>query len=121
MLILDTVNREDLLNLHDNSFPLPDLSNHLYVSRKTAIENGKVNAIGLVRLTAEGILLTNSEATLTSRARCSAVLIERLKQDIKCQGLDECHVFVRLPNVQKFLEHLGFTACKGGDPLVIHF
>ena len=121
MLVTDTVSREDMMSLHDDSFPLPDLSNRLYISRKTVVESGHIAAIGLVRLTAEGILLTNKDLPLVTRARCSAILVEKLKQDIKLQGLDECHVFVRKPNVQRFLEHLGFLPCKGGDPLVIHF
>jgi len=35
--------------------------------------------------------------------------------------LDECHIFVKDHNVQKFMEHFGFKPCQGGQPLVIHF
>ena len=121
MLITNSVNYKDMEKLHDNEFPLPDLSNRLYICRKTVIDKAEVVAIGLVRLTAEGILFTNGSLPLVTRARASAVLIEQLKGDCKSQGLDECHVFVKQENVKRFLEHLGFSPCKGGDPLVIHF
>lgn len=121
MLILNTIDREIMQGIHDNSFPTPDLSDRLYIAKKTIIENGQVVAIGLVRLTAEGILITNQVLPKTTRARCSATAIESLKQDVKCYGMNECHIFVKDNKVKKFLQHLGFVSSKGGDPLVINF
>ena len=121
MLIHNGVDLEEMKRIHDNSFPLPDLSNRLYICKKSVIDDGKLVAIGLVRLTAEGILLTNQLLPVTMRARASAVVIEQLKQDVKAWGLDECHVFVKSSKVQQFLKHLGFQLSKGGQPLVIHF
>jgi len=102
-------------------FPFPDLSNPLYISRKTIIENNQIVGAGLVRLTGEGILILDPSQPKTVRARAAAQVIEALKQDVKSRGLDECHVFVRDPNVVKFLKHVGFVESQGGKPLVIHF
>jgi hypothetical protein len=121
MLITNSVSLEEMKAIHDGSFPLPDLSNRLYICRKTAVDAGKIVAVGLVRLTAEGILITNQELPKSTRARASAVLVEQLKQETKSYGLDECHVFVKNAGVQQFLEHLGFNPCQGGKALVIHF
>jgi len=119
MIILNSVDRDMMQQIHDNSFPLPDLSDRLYICRKTVVDDGKIVAIGLVRLTAEGILITNQTLPHVTRARGSAVMINQLKQDAKSHGLSDCHVFVINDKVQKFLKHLGFENCKGGSPLVI--
>jgi hypothetical protein len=121
MFITNFVDAEIMKEIHDNSFPLPDLLNPLYVSQKTAIENGRVVAIGLVRLTAEGVLICNMKEGSLARARASATLIEELKKDCIQSKLDECHVFVKDSKVHKFLSHLGFKFCQGGTPMVIHF
>ena len=120
MLILNSIDPEILMQLHQGyEFPLPDLTDKLYISKKSVIESGKITAIGLVRLTAEGILITNDLCSQMSRARCSEAVINALRQDVKRQGLTDCHVFVRETNVQKFLRHLGFSDCKGGQAMVI--
>ena|SRR5271166_6045584 len=121
MFILNDVNLDLMKSIHDGSFPLPDLTNRLYILKKSAVENGKLVAVGLVRLTAEGILMTDQSLPLVTRANCSTVLIESLKSDAKSYGLDECHVFVKNEKVSKFLKHIGFSPCNGGQPLVIHF
>lgn len=120
MIIVDT-NGEDLKDIHDNSFPFPDLSNPLYISKKEVVSDGIIIAGGIVRLTAEGILFTNKDASLMQRAIASNAIIKALREDVKNRGLDECHVFVQQSNVQAFLKRLGFEYCKGGTPMVIHF
>ena len=121
MLIINSIDKELTLKIHDGSFPFPDLSNPLYVSKKTVIDNGSIVAVGLARLTTEGILFTNPDMPLVSRARASKAVMDSLREDLRKQGIDECHVFVKDSKVQKFMEHFGFTLCKGGQPLVIHF
>jgi N-acetylglutamate synthase-like GNAT family acetyltransferase len=121
MIILDYIDEEVIKRIHDDSFPLPDLSNPLYVSQKTVIDEGDVVAAGLVRLTAEGILITNQSLPAITRARASKELIEALKKDCKGRGLDECHAFVKNSVVAEFLFHLGFQKCQAGQPLIIHF
>lgn len=120
MIILNSTG-EELEGLHDNSFPFPDLSNPLYVSKKIAMSDGKIIGGGIVRITTEGILILNQDASLQQRSIASKAIINSLKEDIKSRGLDECHVFVQQANVRLFLKSLGFINCKGGDAMVIHF
>jgi len=121
MLILNTIDDEITEKIHDGSFPYPQFDDKIYISKKTVVEHGKVIAIGAVKITTEGILITDQNAPLITRARCSEAVIEALKQDVKLAGLNECHVFVKEPKVIRFLNHLGFNPSKGGQPLVIFF
>ena len=120
MLILRSADSDILKEIHDGSFPLPDLSNPLYFGQCTAIENGEVIGVGLVRLTCEGILITDQSKPVTQRARASKAIIESAREQAKFKGLEDCHVFVRQPNVIKFLEHLGFAISKSGTAMVTH-
>jgi hypothetical protein len=120
MLILDD-SCEELKNIHDNSFPFPDVSNPLYISKKLVISQGKLVGGGLVRLTAEGILILDQSLPVGLRAIASKAIITALKEDVKKKGLDECHVFVKDPNVQELLRRFGFVNCQGGQPMIIHF
>lgn len=107
--------------IHDGSFPFPDLSNPLYISKRIAVCDGKTIAAGFVRLTCEGILIVDGNACKLARAIAGKEIIESLKIDVKSKGLDECHVFVKNPDVVRFLEHVGFKPSLGGNPMIIHF
>lgn len=120
MIVLNT-DGYDFQTIHDNSFPFPDLSNPLYISKREVISDGQLIAGGIVRLTTEGILFTNKDCSLHKRTIASKAIIQALKEDIKKKGLDECHVFVQQSNVACFLERLGFKDCKGGNAMIIHF
>lgn len=119
LIINDTC--EELRSLHDGSFPFPDVQNPLYISKKLLISQGKLVGGGLVRLTAEGILILDQTLPVHLRAIASKAIISALKEDVKTKGLDECHVFVKNPSVQELLRRLGFVDCQGGQPMVIHF
>jgi hypothetical protein len=121
MMILDFVDEEEAKKIHDNSFPFPDLSNKLYIFQKTAIEEGRIVAVGLVRLTTEGILITNKDVRSITRARAAREVIESLKKDCQLRNLDECHAFVKSDATVQFLLKLGFKMSKGGIPMIIHF
>jgi hypothetical protein len=120
MLIVKSTG-EELRNIHDNSFPFPDLSNNLYISRRIAISSGQIIGGGLVKITAEGILILDENIDIQTRALASRYIIEALKKDCKMAGLDDCHVFVKKEKVRRFLECVGFKDCLGGNPMVIQF
>lgn len=122
MITFNSIDPDIIMQMHGNTaaFPLPDVSNKLYISKKTVISKGKPVAIGLVRLTGEGILIVDTQCNHIERAIASAAVIEALRGDVKNQGLEDCHVFVKDKGVQKFLRHLGFQDCKGGQPMVIY-
>lgn len=104
--------------IHDNSFPLPDLNSMKFI--KTVVSDGLVQAVGLVRITAEGILITDQKLSLQQRAIASGLAIDELKKECMRAGLQDCHVFVEKSNVKEFLKFFGFQPCKG-QALVIHF
>ncbi len=120
MIVLNT-NGDELKELHDNTFPFPDLSDSMYISRKSVISEGRVIAGGLVKLTTEGVLFVNKFASLHQKSIASKAIIESLKQDLINKNIHECHTFVQSMNVCMFLSSLGFKYCKESNPMVIHF
>ena len=121
MIIYNSIDALEMQRIHDNSFPLPDLSNRLYISKKSVVADNQVVAISLIRLTCEGVLLTDANLPMPTRARASALAIEALKKDAIKLGLTDCHVFVSDKKTQSFLEHLGFSVCKEPVAMNINF
>jgi hypothetical protein len=123
MISLDI--NEDLTNelkvIHDNSFPFPNINNFLYISKKVIVEDNEIIAAGFLKLTSEGILITNPRTSRRSRVLATKELINILELEAKKFGFDDCHVFVKDSKVQEFLRHLGFNFCKGGTPMIIQF
>lgn len=109
-----------LQDIHDDSFPFPELNNPLYFIQKVVEENGIVKAAGIVRLTSEGMVIIDKTLTRIKRAEMVRSLILACMVEAKSRGMDECHLFVREPNMKQFLYHLGFFDSKGGDVLVTH-
>jgi hypothetical protein len=91
MIILKDVDAAETERIHDGSFPFPDFSNPLYISKFSAVDNAKLIAVGVVRLTAEGILFTDRNVPLVTRAKASYNVMNSLREDLKVRGLDECH------------------------------
>jgi hypothetical protein len=124
MIILDAVDLSTLESLHrsiQEQFPIPDITDPMYISCKAVVDNGKVQAIGLVKLTTEGVLVTDINLPKTTRALASVTAMNALKQDLISKGIHECHVFVQDEKVGKFLRHYGFKESKGGKPYIIFF
>lgn len=124
MIILNSADHSTLIRLHESTkeqFPVPDLEDKMYISCKSAVENGKVQAIGLIRLTTEGILVTDQSLPKTTRALASVAVMDALKKDLLSKQIHECHVFVQDENVARFLRHYGFNPSKGGKPYIIFF
>jgi len=119
MLSINRICLDDMRRIHDDSFPLPDLSNPANIAFRSIIGDGKLIAIGIVRYTTEGILIADEELPVTTRARATEMIVKELAEEVKARGLYECHVFVKDLRVKAFLKHLGFIDCNAGDPLVI--
>ena len=105
----------------NGQFPFPDLTNELYISKKVVINEGNQVGAGVVRLTSEGLVILDPTSSRRQRVSAVSALIDSQIKDVKAQGMDECHVFVRELNVRRFLKHLGFKDSLGGDPMIIHF
>ena len=119
MIILDKIDQEDLKELHDATFPLPDLLNPTYIAGRTIIDNGKVVAIGILKVTTEAVLITNERAPHITRGRAVKALVNELEIELRKRRLQDCHIFVKQHHVQRFLRGLGFVDCNAGNPMVI--
>jgi hypothetical protein len=119
-MIMNSVNKDEMKRIHDDSFILPNIDNKQYILKQTSIQNGKIAAIGIVKLTAEGILLTDKDLPLVTRAKASKEVIESLRHNLKLIGLDDCYIFCKCPKVQRFMEHMGFNKSQGGTPMIIY-
>src|ERR1700678_3602685 len=106
MIILDYIDPEDIKKLHDNSFPIPDLSK--CIAGRTIIDNGGISAIALLRVTSEAILFTNQNLPNITRGRALQALMKELEKELKYRNLTDCHIFVKNENAQKTLKHVGF-------------
>jgi hypothetical protein len=115
MIIIDGIAREVMDIPRD--FPEPDISNPLYIAKKTIVENGQVIGGCLLKLTSEGILILDPKLPDITKARAIKEVIKGLDEVNK---LDDCHVFVKDQRFKKLLERLGFMDCKGGSAMVLH-
>src|SRR5437667_9101996 len=115
MMLIDNIDEREARRIHDGSFPFPNLSNPSYIVQRTAIDNGNIVAHVIVKLTAEGILITDQSLPLVTRARCARELMNSAERPLKARNLDDCHVFCKDSHVIDFLTHYGFERCKGGD------
>jgi len=119
MMILDSVNIEEAKRIHDNSFPFPPLDSLLYFTKRSAVDNGQLIAVGFAKLTCECIVIVDSKQPLLTRARAIKELLNVQLLDASRLGLTDCHAFVKPQKMITFLEHYGFTNLKGETPLVI--
>jgi N-acetylglutamate synthase-like GNAT family acetyltransferase len=107
-------------DIHDDTFPFPDLSKLLYMNKKVVEDDSKIIAAGFCRLTSEGILVIDERVPKTLRTRAIISLIQEMTKETSAMGMDECHVFVQSQEIQAFLEKLGFVHCSG-IPMVVTY
>ena len=119
MLVLESIEEEEMKKIHDGSFPLPNLTDPAYIASRTVIDNGSIVAVGLVRVTTEAILIINQSLPRITRARAGQKLVEEMGRELRWRGIHDCHVFVKNPKVREYLRHLGFIDCNAGEPLMI--
>lgn len=112
---------ERLRAMHDDAFPFPDLSNPRYLIQKAIDVEGELIGSGIVRLTSEAILILDKTTPRVTRVKATQAIVNSLMRTAKLKGLDECHAFVREPNIERLLKTLGFENSKGGTPLFIDF
>lgn len=91
-------------------FLLPDLSSKLVIAQRAIEVDGALQAVGLLKLTSEAMLIIDDKLSVQARALATKTLITQLIYDGERLGLDDCHVFVRRDNekMKKFLESFAF-------------
>lgn len=108
----------ELVKEFPRDFPFPDLESLLYFSRKEVVdENGRVIAAAFLRLTSEAILIQAPELPRAARAKILKALVVEMDKDLKAFGLDDVHVFISEPEVEKtvtyYTKRLGFVKVSG--------
>ena len=119
MLVTDINHESEVASAHDNSFPLPNLNNKLYISKKQVISNGQLIAAGFVRLTCEGIVVVDLKQPLVSRVEAIKKLIEIQSEEARKVGLQDCHVFVKNDSMANLLRQLGFIELTNEIPMMV--
>lgn len=119
MLIINQVDPEEMKRIHDGSFPLPNLDNPAYISKRSIIDNGNLVAIGLLKITTESILIVNRSTPNITRAKALRALVGELETELKWRKIPDSHVFVRNHKLKNLLESLKFIKCNSGESMVI--
>ena len=108
---------QELFDIHANyyTFPFPNLANPLYAIQRV-VRNDKNNIIlaGIIKLTSEGIFITNKNLSEFERMKGIKLLNDQLEKDSLNFGLEDCHVFSENnDNFINILHKLGFVDCTG--------
>lgn len=113
---------QELWDIHKKfyNYAFPDLSNPLYIfQRVVRDENGEVITASVIKITCEGLFITNKDASHIKIIKAIKRLITQLREDCSLFGLEECHIFSENDDHYiNILRKLGFTDCTG-FPMVI--
>jgi hypothetical protein len=113
MIVLNFIDEKAARDIHDDSFEFPDMNNPLIVSKKMIVDNGQLVAYGLAKITIEGIAVTDEKSSLFTRAKAYRRILLELGEDLRNKRFSDCHTFIKKPEVQRALEHMGFKKCNG--------
>lgn len=92
---------------HREKFGVPSMAN--VIEGKVLEQDGVVIGFGMVKLFAEGIIILDKDAHLTSRAKGIIVGIEHALDVVKQAGLEQFHIFTDDPHYIEVLQkHWGF-------------
>ena len=100
-----------------SDFPLPDLSNPLYICKGVALLNDEIVGVGLVRITSEAILILDKSRRKVVKGEALRELIKLGVMQTDLHGIDEWHTFITgdesgvYSNVLK--NTFGFVECEG--------
>ena len=119
MLITNITNEDEIKQIHNGSFPLPNLNDPLYFTKKLAINNGQIVAAGFGRLTCEAIVIVDEKQPLISRVNAIKELMDLQLNEAKNLGLSDCHAFVKRHKMLLFLAKMGFTELLNEIPMMI--
>lgn len=113
-------------SLHERfgQFPMPNLHEPQFIVKEVAEENGKIIALGAIRLTSEVMTILDLNLSKVQRAE---IINELMRVGIfKSQkfGVDETHCFLAGNLAQDFATYLkkrlGFVDCPG-LPLTLRY
>ena len=95
------------LNEEHKDFKLSHFHNPII--DRIVFSKGKPVAYGLVKRMAEAIMLVDSEAPLSTRAKAMMELMQYAEYGAKAEGCDQLHCFVSSPKLANALtKHYGF-------------
>ncbi len=119
-MVIRPLRREDLERIdeiyrqgHDESFSLPDMSNTL-TSAVVVDDNDKVVGFGVVKVYAEAIMVLDPDQSKMNRIVEMDQLFSEAYRACEEVGLQQLHVFVQDPGLQRLLtKHYGFKVATG--------
>lgn len=123
MLVLDYSNEieNEIIGIHDGSFPLPDFSDDTYIQKKVLVNDSQIIGCGLVKLTTEFILILDKSKPRRVRVNAIQCLSSNIVPNLYNKGIKDIHVFVNDPVVEKYALHLGFKKCPERSALSLRF
>lgn len=122
----DSSDLNEVRSIHERSsdFPLPNLSDPLYVVKEVAIHNGQIVGLGAIRLTTEAVVILDLDKKSTTRARAIENLLRTGIYKSQKLGLDEMHCFLTGEITHSFADVLknkfGFEDVAG-IPLTLRY
>jgi len=112
---------EDLWQVHDNSFPFPNIEDPSFIERKIIVNKGKVIGCGLAKLTTEFILILDKRESLKTRVNAVSALQRNIIYSLARKGITDIHVFIKDDEkVAKFARRMGFQDCPEKYALSLH-
>jgi hypothetical protein len=113
---LEKYDLQELWNIHKKfyNFAFPDLSNPLYAFQRVVLDNsGKIVLAVIVKLTSEGIFITDKDTSNLTRMK-AIMLANNSFKDAWSFGLEDCHTFVENDDHYiNILRKLGWEDCTG--------
>ena len=100
---------ESISALHLSSgqdFALPDLSSPLVIVRKAVVADGKIQAVGLVRITSEGILILDPALSPRERIAAMYALERPVLSEAYGSGLTEITASIHNETAKHFSKRL---------------
>jgi len=119
-MIIRQVLRSDLERIdeiyrtgHNESFALPDLQNQI-TSAVVVDDNDKIVAFGVVKVYAEAVMVVDLNQSKMDRILEMDQLFAEAYRGCEEQGIQQLHVFVQDPKLQRLLERkYGFKPANG--------
>lgn len=107
------INKLKKIHANNHSYPFPDFNDPLYAIQRVVTEGDKIIVAGIIRITSEGLFITDKETSPFMRAKAIKILNNEMNLIWKF-GINDCHTFAENDdNYINILRKLGFEDCTG--------
>jgi hypothetical protein len=113
----DLLKLEELFDANHPEYPIPQVMNNLYTSKKAIFENDDFIGAAFAWVTTETSLILSDRVSKIGKAKILKEVFKVLLNDLQNQGFEDTHVFVLPDTDEKYAEflikHFGFVRAKG--------